>query len=110
MLLDPGITENALLGYLFFRIIVYFFIGTSFYAVAITSASFLVNKDDPVFPTLIDRLARTGIHAWRVAAMVAYAWQVKIIGIGEGPIAHILIPVACVCISRRFGFWNQCRF
>src|SRR5450759_297704 len=109
MLLDPGITEYTFLGNFFFRIIVDLFIRASFYTIAVTSASLLVNKDYPILLSFIDRLARTGIHTRRVAAMVAYAGQVKIIGIRKSSLAHILIPVACVCISRRFRFWNQYR-
>ncbi len=76
-LFHPGKAADAFLTSLVDHVEEDLLVRTSFDAMLVSSATFLIDQYDAVFFPLINRLAGTGCQAGRMIAVVAYACQIE---------------------------------
>ncbi len=76
-LLDSGEAEDALLGDASGVVVEDLLVRAGLVADAVAAAAFLVDEHDAVLRSLVDRLARAGLQARGVGAVVAHPGQVE---------------------------------
>jgi hypothetical protein len=81
-LLDAGEAEDALLGDESLSVEVDALVGAGLNAEAVAMAGVLIDEDDAVLGPLVDGLARAGLQACRLRAVVTDALYVEVVAVG----------------------------
>src|SRR5581483_8472022 len=100
--LDAGIAEDALLGLSARPVVVDFLVGAAGYAHPPAAALVLIDEDDAVLLTLVDRAGGARCDAGRIEAMLAQPRQIHHEGVLELAV-DLLLHAFEIVVLRAFG-------